>query len=87
VPLTTVGGSNSIYIESECGSEDYHPVSLEPGQILLFDAFHLKHGSLRNDTATTRVSFDFRFQPNIPDRVRELGIAAGPLREEGNGRG
>ena len=81
VPLTTVGGANSIYIETERGSEDYRPVSLRPGQILIFDAFHLKHGSYPNDTLATRVSFDFRFLPNNPARARELGgPAAGTAR-------
>lgn len=80
-PLTTVGGTNSLYIESTYGAEDYHPVSLEPGQILIFDAFHLKHGSYPNRTDSTRVSFDFRFLPKNPARVRELGILAGPTPE------
>jgi hypothetical protein len=76
LPLTTVGGRNSIYIESEVGSEDYHPVALQPGEILIFDAYHLKHGSYGNNTASTRVSFDFRFLPKDPARARELGILA-----------
>jgi len=74
LPLTSVGGRNSIYIESELGSEDYHPVSLEPGEILIFDAYHLKHGSYANNTPSTRVSFDFRFLPKNPARARDLGI-------------
>lgn len=74
VPLTTVDGNNSIHVESALGSADFRPVSLEPGQILIFDAFHLLHGSYPNDTDRTRVSFDFRFVPNEPKRARELGI-------------
>lgn len=74
VPLTTVGGNNSLFIESEYGSENYQPVSLEPGQALIFDAFHLKHGSISNNTANTRVSFDFRFQPNNVERARALNL-------------
>lgn len=76
LPLTTVSGRNSLYIESERGSEDYRPVSLQPGKILIFDAYHLKHGSYANDTPSTRVSFDFRFLPKNPARARELGIVA-----------
>ena len=79
VPLTTVDGNNSIHIESEWGSEDFRPVSLEPGEVLIFDAFHLKHGTYPNDTQTSRVSFDFRFLPHDPERVRELGIFAAEL--------
>jgi hypothetical protein len=76
LPLTPVGGRNSLYIEVAPGSEDYRPVSLQPGEILIFDAYHLKHGSYANDTRSTRVSFDFRFLPKNPARARELGIVA-----------
>ncbi len=83
VPLTAVGGDNSIYIETELGSEDYQPVTLRPGQILIFDAYHLKHGSYGNTTKTTRISFDFRFLPRNPDRARELNIYAAEPRGYG----
>jgi hypothetical protein len=76
LPLTDVGGKNSLYIEWEPGSEDYRPVTLQPGEILIFDAYHLKHGSYANDTESTRISFDFRFLPKNPARARELGILA-----------
>ena len=82
VPLTTVSGSNSIYIESKVGSQDHRPVSLRPGEMLIFDAYHLSHGSHRNETHSTRVSFDFRFLPNNPARARELGIRATEPRDE-----
>ena len=85
VPLTTVSGTNSIFIESSPGSEDFHAVVLRPGQMLLFDGFHLKHGSHANSTAATRVSFDFRFLPNKPARARELGIGVGPRPEGADG--
>jgi hypothetical protein len=76
VPLTTVRDANSIHIESQCGAEDYQAVSLEPGQILIFDAFHLKHGSYANNTNSTRVSFDFRFLPKDPALAHRMGIYA-----------
>jgi hypothetical protein len=63
VPLTRVAGTNSIYIETEIGSGRHQPVSLEPGEILLFDAYHLEHGSFANKTDITRVSLDLRFVP------------------------
>jgi hypothetical protein len=75
VPLTGVSGNNSIFIESEPGAADYRPWSMKPGEILVFDAFHLMHGSRCNDTNTTRVSFDFRFTPRNPERIYELGIS------------
>ncbi|WP_413440026.1 hypothetical protein [Synechococcus sp. MIT S1220] len=63
VPLTQVWGDNSLWIESEIGSNDYTPLSLDLGQALIFDGVNLGHGSKINTTASTRVSFDFRFQP------------------------
>lgn len=86
VPLTPVAGDNSIYIEIGRGSDDCRPVSLQPGQILIFDAFHLKHGSYANTTRTTRVSFDFRFLPHNPVRAHELGIWPAQAREATQGQ-
>ncbi|HEY0426657.1 MAG TPA: hypothetical protein VGC76_02520 [Pyrinomonadaceae bacterium] len=63
LPLTRVWGTNSIWIESEEGSEDFSPVELEYGQALIFDGANLYHGSKWNTTDSTRVSFDFRFAP------------------------
>jgi len=74
VPLTAVRGNNSIYIESTEGLEDYKAASLGPGEILIFDAFHLKHGSYANDTQSTRVSFDFRFLPGNIAKVDDVGF-------------
>lgn len=85
VPLTTVGGTNSVFIERQWESEDYHPVTLHPGQMLLFDAYHLKHGSRANHTPTTRVSFDFRFLPNNRQRAHDLGISVAHGRHEPEG--
>jgi hypothetical protein len=68
IPLTRVWGANSIWIESEDGTADFSPVELEYGQALIFDGPHLCHGSVLNDTPSTRVSMDFRF---APCRVRE----------------
>jgi ectoine hydroxylase-related dioxygenase (phytanoyl-CoA dioxygenase family) len=63
IPFTRVWGSNSIWIESEEGKGDYSPVSLEYGQALIFDGPNLCHGSVWNNTTSTRVSMDFRFSP------------------------
>ena len=64
LPLTRVWGTNSIWIESEEGKDDFAPVELDYGQVLLFDGANLSHGSKVNRTDSTRVSFDFRFAPN-----------------------
>lgn len=76
LPLTPVGGNNSIYIETEFDSEVFRPIELQPGELLIFDAYHLRHGSYGNDTNQTRVSFDFRFRPANRDRARALGLYA-----------
>lgn len=65
VPLTPVWGTNSIWIESEEGKEDFLPVELNHGEILIFDGANLLHGSRWNSTDTTRVSFDLRFARQI----------------------
>jgi hypothetical protein len=63
VPLVDVSGSNSLWIEQNYGGEDYRPVTLRYGEILLFDGGLLSHGSVANTTAITRVGMDFRFAP------------------------
>jgi len=69
IPLTKVWGSNSIWIESEDGKEDYTPAKLSYGQALIFDGANLHHGSKWNLTKSSRVSFDLRFAPchQFPD--------------------
>ena len=74
LPLTAVNGNNSISVETRECAEEYRPVSMVPSQILIFDAFHLKHGSYANDTPHSRISFDFRFIPNDQGRARDLGF-------------
>ncbi|MDE2366039.1 MAG: hypothetical protein KGM95_03805 [Betaproteobacteria bacterium] len=63
VPFMRVWGANSIWIESQEGKGDFSPVNLEYGQALIFDGPNLCHGSVWNDTPSSRVSMDFRFSP------------------------
>ena len=63
VPLTNVWGDNSLWIEGKEGEEDYQPITMRFGQILLFDGVNISHGSKINTTSSTRVSFDFRIRP------------------------
>lgn len=63
LPLTRAFWTNSIWIETEVGSEQYSPMTLEVGEMLLFNAIKLRHGNQSNDTGKTRVSFDFRVVP------------------------
>jgi hypothetical protein len=63
LPLTRCWGNNSIWIERHQGEGDYEPVTLRPGEVLAFDAVHLRHGNKLNDTGAARVSLDFRCIP------------------------
>ena len=63
LPLTKAFDTNTIWIESSEGLEDYQPQTLEYGQVLVFDGANLKHGNHANRTGRTRVSFDLRVIP------------------------
>jgi len=63
LPLTDAWESNSIYIESQEGKQDYTPWTVRYGQVLVFDGANLSHGNQINQTGSTRVSFDFRVIP------------------------
>ena len=63
VPLTTVGGSNSLMSESSPGLSDFHPFSATPGQFVKFYGNRCWHYTVRNTTEVTRVSFDIRVVP------------------------
>lgn len=63
VPLTMVSGDNSLWVENQIGAKDFKPLTMHPGQALVFDGVNLEHGSKLNTTSTSRISFDFRFMP------------------------
>ena len=63
VPLTKVWGDNSLWVESEIGAKDFKPITMHPGQVLVFDGVNLGHGSKINTTISSRISFDFRVRP------------------------
>lgn len=60
LPFVDVYGNNSIWVESEEGKNDLHPIKVNYGQILEFDGANLLHGNKINDSNSTRVSVDFR---------------------------
>jgi hypothetical protein len=68
LPFTPCFDSCALWCESEYGKGDYRPISLEYGQLLLFDGGYLEHGTVPNTTDSTRVSLDFRFAP-LNDQV------------------
>lgn len=61
LPVTSVYGTNSMYVESSPGLSDFTPLELEYGQALMFYGTELLHGTLDNESGGTRISFDFRF--------------------------
>ena len=58
LPLTRVGGSNSLFSESAPGRADFAPFVSEYGQLTRFWGAHCLHYTLPNETDRTRVSFD-----------------------------
>jgi hypothetical protein len=78
IPLTRVWGTNSIHIEETVDSGIYRPVALQPGEMLVFDAYHLMHGSYPNNTPLSRISLDIRFVPKDVSIARKLGLYATP---------
>jgi hypothetical protein len=60
LPMTDAYETNTFWIESVEGLEDYTPAEAAFGEILIFDGANLRHGNKENVTGHTRVSFDFR---------------------------
>lgn len=63
LPFTDAFGTNTIWVESEEGKEDFSPIEVEYGQVVMWDGSNLLHGNKTNEELTTRVSFDFRVMP------------------------
>lgn len=66
VPFVDTEGTSTVWCETDYGRDDYAPIPVRYGEILLFDAALLRHGSVPNTTTTSRVSMDFRFTPRQP---------------------
>jgi hypothetical protein len=70
LPLTPMFGSASVRLEShesQPGARDFVPVSLCPGELMVFDGNACSHGSdVPNSEGFARVSLDFRI---VPGRV------------------
>ena len=61
LPFTDTYDSNTLWIESDYGNQDYQAVPVRYGQVLIFDGGYLSHGTIANNTEHSRVSIDFRF--------------------------
>jgi hypothetical protein len=60
LPMTRAFGTNTMWIESEEGKQDFAPLESGYGQYTIFDGANLQHGNHSNTTSITRVSFDCR---------------------------
>jgi len=60
LPFTNSYDTNTVWIESGEGKDDFEPYAVEYGQILIFRGVGLTHGNKINQTSGTRVSVDFR---------------------------
>ncbi len=63
--LTITGQSdtNSCYVETEPGKEDFHPINIRYGEVFRFYANKCRHYNRKNISENTRISFDFRVIP------------------------
>lgn len=62
VPVTNANGSNSLHVQTSEDTEP-RPIDIKYGEFVIFDGVRLPHGNEINETAKTRVSFDFRVIP------------------------
>ena len=63
LPVTSVFGSNTLWLESEPGAGDFRPMELSAGELLRFNGYECRHYTMPNETAASRVSFDWRAIP------------------------
>lgn len=77
IPLANVSGNNTLWIESSEDRGDYLPLELKYGEFAVFDAANLCHGSKTNDSGMSRISFDLRLIPDVPDAPLHLSKALG----------
>ena len=60
LPLTSVFGSNTMWVESEENKGDFHPLTMKYGEYCSFYGNKCRHFTVPNDSDRTRVSLDFR---------------------------
>mmetsp|Transcript_132618 Transcript_132618/g.424389 ORF Transcript_132618/g.424389 Transcript_132618/m.424389 type:complete len:408 (-) Transcript_132618:7-1230(-) len=73
VPLTPVGGSNSLHVEGFPGRRNFEAFSGQVGHAFRFWGNQCAHYAEPNTTESTRVSFDFRLIPLHFWDVAEVG--------------
>jgi hypothetical protein len=60
IPLTPIYGTASLFLESQVGAEDWHPIVGNYGTVKQFAGGSCIHFTPRNTTSFTRVSVDVR---------------------------
>lgn len=75
MPITHAYDTNTIWAESEEGSEEYAPIEANYGEIVIWKGAVLKHGNKINVTSMTRISFDFRIL-ELSDYIHEANKAS-----------
>jgi perosamine synthetase len=60
IPITAMYGTNRLFIETEPGKKDYQGVTLNPGELFVFDGNRCVHYNENNVEPTIRISLDFR---------------------------
>ena len=77
LPLTRIWDTNSLYVESTPGREDFHPLRLELGELATFYGALCTHFAVENMSGATRVSLDFRLLPgccHAEDEERDFRV-------------
>lgn len=63
LPITQMFDTNTLYVESSPLIGDFHPVTLEIGEVFCFYGNKCRHFNKCNRTEKTRISLDFRIIP------------------------
>ena len=72
LPFVSTCDANTLWTETDYGRGDYRPVTVEYGQLLLFDGGLLSHGTVANTSGQTRVSMDLRIAPRAPGALEQF---------------
>ena len=60
IPITKMGNTNTIFIESEPNKKDFKNINLEPGELFYFNGNKCTHHNEKNVENKLRISLDFR---------------------------
>lgn len=61
--LTEMKRSSALHVETQSGSHQFEPMTLERGEVILFDHIDRLHGCPLNKEKQSVASIDFRFIP------------------------